>query len=320
MRILLFGAAGQVGRELLDRLSALGEVMATVHRPSGDPRLAGAAVLDLADREALRRAVRDVAPRLIVNAAAYTDVDRAETEPELAMSINGLAPGVLAEEAARLGALLVHYSTDYVFDGSGERPWREDDAPGPLNEYGRTKLAGEEAIRAAGAQHLILRTSWLYSPWGRNFVATILQSARHQRELRVVADQVGAPTPARLAADATVSLLHHLVGQVEAPSNVQETLHVACSGETSWHGFAKEIVNSAAALDLPLAVELVVAVPGAQSDRPARRPINSRLDCRRLRRDYGICFPHWREAFHAELPRLVRALNSADTKAVPLGP
>ena len=200
MKILLTGRNGQVGWELERALAPLGEVVATDR-----------STLDLADPDAIRRVVREVKPEIIVNAAAYTAVDKAESEPELAMRINGFAPGVLAEEAKRLGALLVHYSTDYVFDGEKATPYVEEDEPNPINVYGRTKLAGERAIQASGCRHLILRTSWVYGARGKNFLLAILRKARDAQELRVVADQVGAPTSVELVARSTLAALRHVV-------------------------------------------------------------------------------------------------------------
>jgi dTDP-4-dehydrorhamnose reductase len=270
VKILLIGRTGQVGWELERCLPALGELVATDR-----------SMLDLADKDAIRRVVREVKPEVIVNAAAYTDVDRAQTDPELAMRANAAAPGVLAEEAKRLDGLFVHYSTDYVFDGEKGEPYLEDDPPHPLNVYGESKLAGERAIRAAGARHLILRTSWVYSGRGRNFLLTMLRLAREGKELRVVDDQVGAPTSAHDLAAATAALL----GQ-SGPSG---TFHMTAGGATSWHGFAREIVAGAG---LPAKV---AAIHNTEFPRPAPRPRDSRLDTGKLLRTFGVRLPEWRQ-------------------------
>ena len=247
MRILLSGRNGQVGRELERSLAPLGEVIATDR-----------AMLDLADAEAIRRMVRETKPGVVVNAAAYTAVDRAESEPEAAMRINGTAPGVFAEEAGRLGALLVHYSTDYVFDGTKATPYVEEDPTHPLNVYGRSKLEGERAIHASGCRHVVLRTSWIYSARGSNFLRAILRRAREQSELRVVNDQIGAPTSAAAIARATALILGRT-----GPEGV---FHASASGQTSWHGFAEAIVKSAG---LPTRV---VGIRSQDYPSAARRP------------------------------------------------
>lgn len=251
-------------------LASCGEVLAT-----------GRAELDLSDFGAVRAAVRRAKPEVIVNAAAYTDVDRAQTDPEPAMRVNADAPGVLAEEAKRLGALLVHYSTDYVFDGEKGEPYLEDDPPHPLNAYGESKLAGERTIRAAGARHLILRTSWVYSGRGRNFLLTMLRLAREGNELRVVDDQVGAPTSACDLADATAALLGR-----PGPSG---TFHMTAGGATTWHGFAREILAGAG---LPAKV---AAIRSAEFPRPAPRPRDSRLDNAKLLGTFDVRLPEWRQ-------------------------
>ncbi len=271
MRILLTGRSGQVGWELEHSLAPLGEVIATDR-----------AALDLANADAIGRAVREAKPELIVNAAAYTAVDKAEAQAELAMRINGVAPGVLAEEARRLGALLVHYSTDYVFDGAKRAPYLESDAPNPINLYGRSKLAGEQAIAASGARHLILRSSWVYGLRGRNFLLAILQRAQSGAALRVVDDQIGAPTWCRQIAEATARI-------VAARTDVGGTYNLSAGGETTWCGFARAIVALAG-------IETVVQ-PIATADYPtaAERPRYSVLDGARLARDCGISLPDWRD-------------------------
>jgi dTDP-4-dehydrorhamnose reductase len=271
VRILLTGKNGQVGWELERALAPLGEVVATDR-----------STLDLADPEAIRRVVRETQPAAVVNAAAYTGVDRAESEPEIAMRINGVAPGVLAEEAKRLGALLIHYSTDYVFDGEKATPYAEGDAPNPINAYGRSKLAGERAIEAAGGAHLILRTSWVYAPRGRNFFLTIANRARAGEALRVVDDQFGVPTSAAFLAVVTAALL-----QRADRAELRRTYHLVPAGQTTWCGFARAIVR---ALDLPVEV---AAIGSAAFPTPAARPKNSVLDALRIARERGVERPPW---------------------------
>ena len=275
MRILLTGRNGQVGWELERALPALGEVIAT-----------GRATLDLADFDAIRRLVREAKPDAIVNAAAYTAVDKAESEPDIAMRINGEAPGVLANEAKRLGALLVHYSTDYVFDGTLERPYREDDAPNPINAYGASKLAGERAIRSSGCRHLIFRTSWVYGPRGSNFYRTIARAARERPELRVIDDQFGAPTSCGAIARATASVLET---SLRSPSAATGMFHLTAGGETTWHGFASAIVAREGLNTV------VTAIRSAEYPTAARRPRNSRLDNARLHSMFGVALPEWRD-------------------------
>jgi len=280
-RILLTGSNGQVGWELLRTLGALGEIVSTDSR-----------TLDLADADAVRDAVRGLAPDIIVNPAAYTAVDKAESESERARAINAIAPGVLAEEAARLGALLVHYSTDYVFDGSGDAPWREDDAPGPLNVYGATKLQGEQAIAAAGCRHLIFRTSWVYGARGSNFLLTMRRLMRERSELKIVADQIGAPTWCRDLAEATAQVLAQVRAADESHWGVY---HMTNAGATSWHGFA-EAIRSLDAFDETVVPARLVPIPSADYPTPARRPLNSRLDNEKLTRAFGLRLRDWREA------------------------
>ena len=270
-RILLTGRDGQVGSELHRRLGDRAEVVAL-----------GRAELDLADVVALRRAIRDVHPSIVINAAAYTAVDRAETEEELARAVNSIAPGVLAEETRRIGALLIHYSTDYVFDGQSRRPYREDDATGPLNAYGRTKLAGEQAIRQVDGRHLILRCSWVYGPRGSNFLQTVLRLARERQELRIVADQFGAPTSSLAIARATL----RLAGQDGSPSGIY---HLSAAGSTSWHGFASAVLEEAG-----MAAVRVVPITTAEYPTPTRRPPYSVLSNDKLQRTFGIALPQWR--------------------------
>jgi dTDP-4-dehydrorhamnose reductase len=307
MKILLLGAGGRLGRELSRALAPLGSIIGCV-RPGGSAAAsASARPLDVTRRDDLRALVRDARPEVIVNAAAYTAVEAAEREPELALAINAAVPGVLAEEAARLGAALVHYSTDYVFSGAGTRPWREDDPTQPLNVYGRSKLAGETAIRSSRAAHLIVRTSWLYAAQGPSFVTRMLDLAREQEVIAMVSDQVGAPTSARFVADATAGILSQ--GQATIVPFLGEhggPLHVVCSGETSWHGYAAEIFAEAARQQLPLPMPQLKSVLSADRPGALPRPLNSRLDTTRLREHFGIVAPDWRAEFRRHAAELFR--------------
>jgi dTDP-4-dehydrorhamnose reductase len=295
MSILLLGSQGQLGGELARSFQYLGDVVTLDQQE-----------LDLTDKEKIRFAVRTHTPELIINAAAYTAVDKAESDLEAAMAVNALAPGILAEEAARLGALLIHYSTDYVFDGKSERPYKETDATWPLNTYGRSKLAGEQAIAASGVDYLILRTSWVYGLRGQNFLQTILRLAAECSELKVVADQFGAPSWARWIADSTAHIAS--LGQQRrlAKTFLSGIYHLTCSGSTSWHGFAKEIIARYQNLqpDVTLAVRNIQAIPATEYPMPALRPSNSRLDCSRVIADYGVVCPDWREALQLCLNEL----------------
>ncbi len=283
MRILLLGAHGQVGWELQRSLAPLGELIA-LDRDTPEPA-------DFAQPDTLAALVERMTPDVIVNAAAHTAVDRAESEPELAQTINAAAPGVLARAAAARGALFVHYSTDHVFDGSGRHARTEDAPTGPLSVYGRTKLAGELAVRDSGARHLILRTSWVYGARGQNFPKTMLRLAQERAELRVIDDQVGAPTGADLLADVSV----HALRAVRVQPALAGTYHVAAAGETSWHGLAGFSIDTARALrpDLPWRVERVKPVPTTDYPTPACRPLNSRLDTTRLQAAFGLRMPPW---------------------------
>jgi len=269
LKILLTGRNGQVGWELERSLAPLGQVIAT-----------DLATLDLADADATRRAVRAAKPDVIVNAAAYTAVDKAESERDLAHAINATAVGVLAEETKRLGALLVHYSTDYVFDGTKPSPYVEDDAPNPVNVYGASKLAGERAVQASGCGYLILRTSWVYGPRGSNFLLTMLRLARERPELQVVDDQIGAPTSSLAIARATAQLLRRGAGGL---------YHLTAAGAVTWCGFARAIL-ARAGIATP-----VRAIRTEDYPTPARRPRNSRLDCSRLRKDFDVALAPWED-------------------------
>lgn len=284
-RLLLVGANGQVGWELQRALAPLGQVIALDR-----------AGMDLSDPDSVRRAIREAGPAIIVNAAAYTAVDKAESETELAMCINGIAPGVMAEEAARTGALLVHYSTDYVFDGTKDAPYLENDATNPLNSYGRSKLAGETAIRASGARHLIFRTSWVYSARGSNFVRTMLRLARERNELRIVSDQVGAPTWARSIADLTGRILKVYCGNPDRREGFGGVYHLAARGAVSWHGFAEAIFAYAKSLNARFKAPTLVPIQASEYPLPARRPANSRLNTSKLKAAFGIVPPLWESA------------------------
>ena len=284
MKILLFGKNGQVGWELQRALAPLGEVVALDH----DSTELNA---DFSAPEALAATVRAVAPQWIVNAAAHTAVDKAESEPELARAINATAPGVLAREAAASGAWLMHYSTDYVFDGSGSAPWVEDAPTGPLGVYGATKLEGEVLIRASGCQHLIFRTSWVYAARGGNFARTMLKLAQDRDALKVIDDQIGAPTGADLLAD----LSAHAMRSVALQPQHGGTYHAVASGHTSWHGYAMHVIGNARARGVPIRVarEAIAAVPTSAFPTPAKRPGNSRLDTRKLSTSFGLRLPEW---------------------------
>ncbi|WP_301100722.1 dTDP-4-dehydrorhamnose reductase [Propionivibrio sp.] len=289
MKIVLFGKGGQVGWELQRSLAPLGEVIALDH-DSADG-LCG----DFTNRAGLAATVRRTKPDIIVNAAAYTAVDRAESEPDLVRRINALAPGVLADEAQELGAWLVHFSTDYVFDGSGSAPWRESDPTGPLSVYGRTKLEGEQAV-ARCERHLVLRTSWVYAARGANFIKTMLRLAQEREQLKVIDDQIGAPTGAELLADVTA----HALRTVQERPELAGTYHLAASGETSWHGYARYVIEHAreharkAGQPIRVRPEAIEAVPSSAYPTTAQRPLNSRLDTLKLQAAFGLQLPDWK--------------------------
>lgn len=296
MKCLLLGAGGQVGHELRRALSPLGQVVCATR--SGV--LADGAACEIADFDApssLAALMARVAPDVVVNAAAYTAVDRAESERETAFRVNAEAPAELAQACLQQGALLVHYSTDYVFDGSGTRPYREDDPVSPLGVYGESKLAGEQAIRDSGARHIILRTAWVYADHGRNFLLTMLRLAKERDELRVVADQVGTPTSAVLIADVTAKIL-------QAQDRPSGLWHLTATGSTSWHGFADAIIAQAFEAGLIDRRPGVVPITTADFPTPARRPAYSCLDTGRLQRDFPVALPRWQDALTEVLARL----------------
>jgi dTDP-4-dehydrorhamnose reductase len=301
--ILLIGASGQVGRELNAALPSVGEVTALDRQR-----------LDLTRPEQIRRAIRDFQPALIVNAAGYTAVDQAESEVALARAVNAVAPAVMAEEAKKIGAVLIHYSTDYVFDGTKTTPYEEDDPANPLSVYGRTKLEGERAIQASGVAHLIFRTSWVYATSGRNFLLTILRLATEREELRVVRDQTGAPTLSREIARATAQILEQLSARHPGRISLEEAsgvYHMTAAGETSWYELAKAILEEAAGVrearpwltaatgGLPLIARRVVPITAAEYPAPARRPAYSVLSNARLARAFSVQLADWRKQLHS---------------------
>jgi dTDP-4-dehydrorhamnose reductase len=289
MKILLLGKTGQVGSALTPLLTRLAQ-----STDAGALVALGRADVDLSDAAALAQAVQQVQPALIVNAAAHTAVDRAETEPDIAFAINALAPGVLAQQAATLNALLVHYSTDYVFDGSQQTPYRESDTTHPLGVYGQSKLAGEQAVQASGCRHLLLRTSWVYDSTGRNFLTTMLRLAKQHGKLRVVGDQHGSPTSAAMIAEASLQLIRSMLNQ---PAMQGGLYHLTAQGQTTWHGFAQAIMRKAG-LDVP-----IEAITTADYPTPARRPAYSVLDCSKLQTEFNYRLPGWQQALDA-LPAL----------------
>lgn len=284
MKILLFGKNGQVGWELQRSLAPLGEIIAL---SSGSQDHCG----DLTKLSGLAETVRQVKPDIIVNAAAHTAVDKAESEAELAHIINAGAPGVLAQEAKALDAWLIHYSTDYVFDGSGNTPWLEADVTAPLSVYGATKLAGEQAIQASNCKHLIFRTSWVYGARGNNFAKTMLRLAQERDSLSVINDQIGAPTGADLLADVTA----HAIRTAQAQPELSDLYHLVASGETSWYGYASYVIDTAQKMGLQLKVnsESITPVPTSAFPTPAQRPKNSRLNTHKLQTSFNLTLPLW---------------------------
>jgi dTDP-4-dehydrorhamnose reductase len=299
MRIVLTGVTGQVGRALIHPLGRIGHVIP-----------ADRSVLNLAEPASLSDALDRLAPDLIINSAAYTAVDRAEDERELAFTINGEAAGILARVAARKRVPLLHFSTDYVFDGEGETPWHEDSQTAPLSVYGESKVAGEQLICAAGGAHLIVRTSWVYAAQGTNFLRTIARVAHERTELRVVADQIGAPTSARIIADAVARLLEADINDLPRGfARAKGVVNIAASGETSWHGFATRIVDGLQARGHRLSVQSIMPLRSDEYPTKARRPRNSRLDLARLRKVFGISMPRWDEALETELNEISSSVN-----------
>ena len=304
MKILLFGCGGQVGWELQRSLAPLGQLIALDFDPRNNPDPDGSVhplCGDFSDLAGLADTVRRVQPDVIVNAAAHTAVDKAEAEPEFARTLNALAPAVLALEATRCGAWLVHYSTDYVFNGSGTTPWLETDAPAPLSVYGRTKLEGEQAV-ATCAKHLILRTSWVYAARGGNFAKTMLRLASEREALTVISDQIGAPTSAELLADVTA---HAIRGALRNPA-LAGLYHCVASGETSWHGYAQFVLQQAQVLGWPLkaTADKVAPILTAAYPTPAQRPLNSLLNCAKLSQAFDLSLPVWQQGVHRMLTEI----------------
>ena len=285
--ILLTGKNGQVGWELQRTLQPLGRVVALDRQG-----------MDLANPDSIRAAIREIRPNLIINAAAYTTVDKAETEPDLAMAINGVAPGIMAEEAKKIGALLIHCSTDYVFDGSKTTPYVEEDAAIPISTYGRTKLAGELAVKAIAAPHFILRNSWVYSERGKNFLLMILRLAKERNELRIVDDQIGAPTWSRTIAEAIAYMLVHGIGAAgidqDWTAEKAGIYHICANGEASWFTFTKKIL--ALASDKIPSELTVTPITTADYPLPAKRPASSRLSLKKFEQSFGFVFPEWSDA------------------------
>jgi dTDP-4-dehydrorhamnose reductase len=307
MKILLFGANGQVGWQLRRSLAVVGEVI-PLHRSSTP--LCG----DLRDAQGVAASVAAVAPDVVVNAAAYTAVDRAEDEPDAAFAVNSAACESLAKAAARQGAWLVHFSTDYVYDGSGEKAWRETDATGPSSTYGRSKLSGDQAITQGTRRHLVFRTSWVFDTWGQNFAKSILKAAAARDELTVVADQWGAPTRAALIADVTAHALRMLAAGRE-PDRLAGTYHLAASGFTTWHQYAQLVLQEAQARGWPLRASADQVRPIASAEYPTRatRPKNSRLDTTRLRETFGLALPPWQDGVRAVIAELAQQRAAAST-------
>jgi dTDP-4-dehydrorhamnose reductase len=300
MRILLFGANGQVGSALRTALQPLGEIVPATRSGALDD----GAVCEIADfdrPQSLSALIERVAPQAVVNAAAYTAVDRAETEHHAAFRANAEAPAAIAQTCARAGIPLVHYSTDYLFDGRGRRPYREDDPTAPLGVYGRSKLEGELAIRASAARHAILRTAWVYASHGKNFMRTMLRLAAERDELRVVADQIGTPTSADLIAEVTVPVLRAMLDDSARSFGVR---HLTAAGQTTWHGFATAIVDRAHSCGLIARRPTVTAITTADYPTPAQRPAYSVLDCGRLQTEIGLELPSWGDGLDRVLDKI----------------
>lgn len=299
-KILLLGANGQVGWELQRSLAPLGELIVCTRQQA-----------DFTRPQSLARLVEQARPQIIVNAAAYTAVDKAESDEATARQVNAESVGVLARAAAERGAWLVHYSTDYVFNGQGTSPYRENDPTGPLSAYGRTKLEGERAVQRSACRHLILRTSWVYAARGGNFAKTMLRLAAERDELKVVADQFGAPTSAELIADVTAQILRRLTHDQALAETASGVYHLVASGETSWHGYARFVIGRAAELGMPLKVmqDSIRAIATADFPVPAKRPANSRLDTDKLRKTFGIYLPAWEQHANRMLEEVIAGLS-----------
>lgn len=299
-KILLFGKNGQVGWELQRSLSPLGELVALDYDSTD---FCG----DFSNLQGLAKTIQTVAPIIIVNAAAYTAVDKAESEPEIARAVNALAPSLLAQEAKKLGALLVHYSTDYVFDGSGSKPWKEIDATGPLSVYGKTKLEGEQLIAKNCSNHLIFRTSWVYASRGNNFAKTMLRLAEERERLTVIDDQIGAPTGADLLADVTAHAIRSVLTNPQTNPKLAGLYHIVADGQTSWHGYAKFVIEHALHAGVPLITTLDAIAPITTEafPTPAKRPHNSRLDTSKLKSAFGLNLPQWQQGVARMLNEII---------------
>ncbi|HHA2635416.1 dTDP-4-dehydrorhamnose reductase [Stenotrophomonas maltophilia] len=298
MTVLVFGGNGQVGQELLRALAPLGKVVATT-RSGALPDGSACETADFGQPESLPALLDRLQPSIVVNAAAYTAVDRAEQEVDAAFAANAQAPGMIARWCAAHGVPFVHYSTDYVFDGQGSAPYREDEPTAPLGVYGTSKRDGEEAVRAAGGRHLIFRTAWVYASHGANFLRTMLRVGAEHDVLRVVADQIGTPTPAALIADVTAQALQH-------PGRLSGTWHLTASGQTSWHGFAEAIFADALATGALVKVPTVEAISSSGYPTPAKRPAWSVLDNRKLQQDFGIVLPAWQDGLKRVMAEIAR--------------
>lgn len=296
MKVLLFGKGGQVGWELQRSLASLGELIC-LDFDSTD--FCG----DFSNPDGIANTVRTIAPDIIVNSAAHTAVDKAESEPALAYAINAQTPGVLAQEAKKSGAWLVHYSTDYVFNGSGEQPWVETDTTAPLSVYGKTKLQGEQAIIASGCKHLIFRTSWVYAARGGNFAKTMLKLAQERENLKVIDDQIGAPTGADLLADIT----SHAIRMARHNSDISGLYHLVASGHTSWYDYARFVIDFARDADLKIKVadNAIERVPTTAFPTPAQRPKNSRLNTSKIQSTFGVHLPHWQHGVQRMLSEII---------------
>jgi dTDP-4-dehydrorhamnose reductase len=302
-KILVFGRIGQVGWELRHKLACLGEV-AAIDYPE----------IDFSKSDSIRAVVRAAEPTVILNAAAYTAVDKAENDPDLAMAINGTAPGVIAEEAKRLGSLLVHYSTDYVFDGTKLSPYVETDLPNPMNVYGKTKLAGDQAIESVGGDYLILRTSWVYGARGSNFLLTMLRLAQERPELRIVDDQIGAPTSSECIAQATANVLAQLLAPSGRGLDGRSGIYnLTSTGETTWFGFAKALLTKSSGT-FGFTVPNLIPIKTSDFPRPAKRPANSCLSCQRMEQTFGMTLPHWEHALSLVLDTLTEGSSPVSSK------
>jgi dTDP-4-dehydrorhamnose reductase len=299
MSMLVFGGNGQLGQELLRALAPLGALIATT-RSGQLPDGSACEVADFSQPDSLPALLDRLQPSVVINAAAYTAVDRAEQDAKAAFAANAQAPGVIARWCAAHGVPFVHYSTDYVFDGQGSTPYREDEPTAPLGVYGNSKRDGEDAVRAAGGRHLIFRTAWVYASHGANFLCTMLRVGAERDQLRVVVDQIGTPTPAALIADVTAQALQH-------PGSLSGTWHLTADGQTSWHGFAEAIFAEALATGVLAKVPAVEAIPSSEYPTPAQRPAWSVLDNRKLQQDFGIALPTWQDGLKRVMAEIAPA-------------